>query len=104
MRRSPASTISINTFLRADDRDVLKQLYSLTQLDQTTIGALEEQLRVAPEKRESQRVLAREMTTLVHGAEEMRKAEAAASALFGEARNGAVPEGAPSFDVAGSSK
>ncbi len=90
-------------FLRSDDRDVPKLLRFLTFLDQKTIVELDEQLRVAPEKREAHRVLAREMTTMVHGAEETRNAEAAAAALFGQAGAGAVPEGAPTFDVPGAS-
>jgi tyrosyl-tRNA synthetase len=86
-------------FFRTDDRDVIKVLRFLTFLDQKTIAELEEQLRVAPEKREAQRALAREMTTLVHGAEETRRAEEAASALFAQRAAGGAPEGAPTFDV-----
>ena len=44
-------------------------------------------------------VLAREVTTLVHGAEETKKAEEAAAALFGPRVAGAVPPGAPTFDL-----
>ncbi len=88
-------------FLRADDRDVPRMLSFLTLLDRKTISELEEQVRVAPEKREAQRVLAREMTSMVHGAEEARRAEEAAAALFGAARNGGIPAGAPSFEVSG---
>jgi tyrosyl-tRNA synthetase len=69
-------------FLRTDDRDAARFLGYFTFLDQKIIAGLEEQVRVAPEKREAQRVLAREVTTLVHGAEEARKAEEAARALF----------------------
>src|SRR5262249_9154740 len=70
-------------FMRVEDRDAGRFLRFYTFLDGQTIEALEEQVRVAPEKREAQRVLARELTTLVHGAEEARKAEEAAAALFG---------------------
>ncbi|HUS68534.1 MAG TPA: S4 domain-containing protein, partial [Kofleriaceae bacterium] len=38
--------------------------------------------KTAPEKREAQKVLAHEVTTLVHGAAETAKAEGAAQALF----------------------
>ena len=69
-------------FLRVDDRDAGRFLRYYTFLDQPTIAALEEQVRVAPEKREAQRVLAREVTALVHGADEASKAEAAARAFF----------------------
>jgi tyrosyl-tRNA synthetase len=78
---------------------VPKILRFLTFLDQKTIAELEEQLRLAPEKREAQRVLAREMTTLVHGAEETRKAEEAAASLFANRASGGAPEGAPTFEV-----
>jgi tyrosyl-tRNA synthetase len=86
-------------FLRADDRDVPKLLRSLTFLDRSTIVELEEGMAKAPEKREAQRVLAREMTKLVHGDAEARKAEEAAAALFGPRRAGAAPPGAPTFDL-----
>ena len=48
------------------------------------IEALEAQVKSAPEKREAQRVLAREVTTLVHGADQVARAEHASSLLFGE--------------------
>jgi tyrosyl-tRNA synthetase len=54
-------------FFRVDDRDVGRFLRYFTFLDQPTIEALEEQVRAAPEKREAQRTLAREVTRLVHG-------------------------------------
>ena len=38
----------------------------------------------APEKREAQRALAREVTTLVHGDEQLARAEHASALLFGE--------------------
>jgi tyrosyl-tRNA synthetase len=69
-------------FFRVEDRDATRFLRYFTFLDAATIAGLEEQVKVAPEKREAQRVLAREVTALVHGAEEARKAEEAARALF----------------------
>jgi tyrosyl-tRNA synthetase len=86
-------------FLRADDRDVPKLLRFFTFLDRKAIEELEESLQKAPEKREAQRVLAREMTRLVHGDDEARKAEEAAAALFGPRSAGVAPPGAPSFEV-----
>ena len=41
-------------------------------------------MREAPEKREAQRVLAREVTSLVHGDEQVARAEHASQLLFGE--------------------
>jgi tyrosyl-tRNA synthetase len=69
-------------FVRTDDRDAGRFLRYFTFLDERTIAELDEQVRVAPEKREAQRTLAREVTALVHGAEEARRAEEAARALF----------------------
>jgi tyrosyl-tRNA synthetase len=88
-------------FLRTDDRDVGRFLRYYTFLDQERVAQLEESLRTAPEKREAQRELAREVTTLVHGTEEARKAEEAAAALFaGRESKGSVtlPPGAPTSE------
>ena len=85
-------------FLNADDRDVSRFLRFYTFLDESTIIALDETVKTAPEKREAQRVLAHEATKLIHGAEEARKAEEAARALFERKPGGAlvVPPDAPS--------
>lgn len=82
-------------FVRLDDRDVIKTLRFLTLLDKETIDELEVVHAKAPEKREAAKVLAREMTTLVHGAEEATKAEEAAKALFGQASSGGIAPGTP---------
>lgn len=69
-------------FMQADDRDVGKLLRYYTFLDEPTIIALDETVAKAPEKREAQRVLAREVCTMVHGHHETTRAEEAAGALF----------------------
>ena len=71
-------------WLNTDDRDVVAYLKYFTFLDRDRIAQLEEATRRAPEKREAQRVLAREVTTTVHGAEQVERAEHASSLLFGE--------------------
>ena len=71
-------------WLNTDDRDVVTYLKFFTFLDRPAIEALEAATETAPEKREAQRVLAREVTTLVHGAEQVARAEHASSVLFGE--------------------
>jgi tyrosyl-tRNA synthetase len=71
-------------WLNTDDRDVDRYLKFFTFLDQPTIEQLEETTRSAPERREAQRMLAREVTALVHGAEHVARAEHASSLLFGE--------------------
>ncbi len=57
---------------------------SFTFLDREAIRALEAAHRLAPERREAQRVLASEVTTAVHGAEQTLRAEQASSVLFSE--------------------
>jgi tyrosyl-tRNA synthetase len=71
-------------WLNTDDSDVIAYLKCFTFLDRPTIAALEDVTRTAPEKREAQRVLAREVTTALHGAEHVSRAEHASSVLFGE--------------------
>src|SRR3954452_860870 len=71
-------------WLNTDDRDVIAYLKYFTFLDRDRIAALEEATQRAPEKREAQRVLAREVTTVVHGAEHVERSEHASSLLFGE--------------------
>ena len=71
-------------WLNIDDRDAVPYLKSFTFLDRPAIDALEAATRSAPEKREAQRVLAREVTTAVHGAEQVARAEHASTLLFGE--------------------
>ena len=71
-------------WLNTDDRDVVPYLKSFTFLDRDAITALEEAARRSPEKREAQRVLAREVTAAVHGADQVARAEHASSLLFAE--------------------
>jgi len=70
-------------WLNTDDRDVLRYLKFFTWLDRDAIAALAQQVEQAPEQRDAQRTLARDVTTLVHGVEEMQNAERAAAVLFG---------------------
>jgi len=71
-------------WLNTDDSDVGPYLKFFTFLDRAAVAELEQTVRAAPEKREAQRVLAREVTSLVHGADEVAKAERASQVLFGE--------------------
>ncbi|HEY0561331.1 MAG TPA: tyrosine--tRNA ligase [Frankiaceae bacterium] len=70
-------------WLRADDRDVAGYLRVFTERTREEIAALEEATRERPAAREAQRVLADDLTTLVHGPAETERAKAAATALFG---------------------
>ena len=70
-------------WINTDDRDVIPYLKSFTWLTREEIGELEERLRAAPQEREAQRRLAREVTAMVHGEGELAKAERASAVLFG---------------------
>ena len=71
-------------WLNTDDRDAATYLKFFTFLDQPAIQELEATIARTPERRDAQRVLARELTRLVHGAEQTAKAEHASEVLFGE--------------------
>jgi len=71
-------------WLNTDDRDVVRYLKYFTFLDRGEIEALAEATAAAPEKREAQRVLARDVTTRVHGRDQTVRAERASTVLFGE--------------------
>jgi tyrosyl-tRNA synthetase len=72
-------------WLRVADADVGRYLRLFTWLDRDRIEELEAGVADHPERREGQRVLAREVTTAVHGAEATAAAEQAAQALYGGA-------------------
>jgi tyrosyl-tRNA synthetase len=71
-------------WLNTDDRDVPKYLRFFTFLTQPEVTALEDELARAPEKREASRVLAREVTRILHGQEAVERAERASALLFGD--------------------
>ncbi|MDQ3758200.1 MAG: tyrosine--tRNA ligase [Actinomycetota bacterium] len=71
-------------FVRAEDAVVGQYLRYFTWLPREEIEALDAATAERPEKREAQRALAREVTALVHGAEEAERAEQAAAVLFTE--------------------
>jgi tyrosyl-tRNA synthetase len=71
-------------WLNTDDRDVGTYLRFFTFLDRARIDELDRVTQSAPEKREAQRVLARDVTEAVHGVDQVGRAEHASSVLFGE--------------------
>src|SRR5438067_2382165 len=84
----PARTSAYEMYqfwLNTPDADVMRFLKTFTFLPIEEIEALGRQVAEAPEKREAPRVLAREVTRLVHGDEGLRGAEARTAALFGGA-------------------
>lgn len=70
-------------WLNTDDRDVISHLKLFTWLDRGAIEAIENTVAAQPEGRQAQRTLAREVTTMVHGAAELARAERASAVLFG---------------------
>jgi tyrosyl-tRNA synthetase len=82
----PALTSPFRFFqfwINTDDRDVVQYLKSFTWLSRQEIAELEEKVRAAPQEREAQKRLAREVTGMVHGEDALAKAERATAVLFG---------------------
>ena len=88
-------------WMRTDDRDVERFLLQMTLLPIEGVRDVMAEHLQAPEQRSAQRVLADEVTALIHGPGEVRRANLAAGALFGggeldgealEALRGIVPE------------
>jgi len=71
-------------FLNSDDRDVEQLLKTFSFKSRQELEALFESLKTNPGAREAHRELAREVTTLLHGADQAQKVEVAAKALFGQ--------------------
>ncbi len=71
-------------WLNTDDRDVVRYLKCFTFLSRDVIESLSRATSERPEARDAQRALAREVTTIVHGADQVARAERAASVLFND--------------------
>ncbi|MDD6197075.1 MAG: tyrosine--tRNA ligase [[Clostridium] aminophilum] len=72
-----------------DDADVLNFLRKMTFLPLEQIEEMDKW--EGSQLNEAKRILARELTTMVHGEEETEKAEAAAKALFGGGADAEIP-------------
>jgi tyrosyl-tRNA synthetase len=79
-------------WINTDDADVEKYLKVFSFKDRSEIERLIETVKVNPGAREAQRELAREITSLVHGADQCAKVEAASLALFGQGDLSALDE------------
>jgi tyrosyl-tRNA synthetase len=82
----PARTSPFRFFqfwLNTDDRDVVRYLKYFTFRSEAEIREVAASVERAPEKREAQRALARDVTSLVHGREQTERAERASAVLFG---------------------
>jgi tyrosyl-tRNA synthetase len=93
-------------WLNVDDRDVIKYLKFFTFKTRDEIDELARVATEQPERREAQRSLARTVTAMVHGGDQVARAERAAALLFGEDLASAALEDvlmvfddAPSSDV-----
>lgn len=71
-------------WMTVDDQNVGRYLRFFTLLSREQIEALDEARAARPERREAQVVLAREVTTRVHGEGAARVAEQASAVLFGK--------------------
>jgi tyrosyl-tRNA synthetase len=79
-------------WLNVEDATVGQMLRVFSFRSRAEIEALEESAREQPQLREAQRALAREVTTLVHGAEAAARVEEAAQALFGRGELSALDD------------
>jgi tyrosyl-tRNA synthetase len=75
-------------WMRVEDADVVRFLQYFTFLPLDEIAALEEDLKKDPAARKAQKALAREMTTLIHGADECQRAIRASEVLYGGSLDG----------------
>ncbi|NEA33678.1 tyrosine--tRNA ligase [Streptomyces sp. SID13031] len=80
-------------WFNTDDRDVMQLVRFYTFRTAEEIAALEEATTERPHAREAQRLLAEDVTTLVHGAEETEQVKLAAKALFGQSELKALQGG-----------
>jgi tyrosyl-tRNA synthetase len=94
-------------WLNIDDRDVVRYLKFFTFMTREEIDALARAAAEHPERREAQRALARTVTAMVHGEDQVERVERAAALLFGDDLASAALEDvmivfadAPSSDVA----
>ena len=75
-------------WLNTEDGDVVSYLKRFTLLDRGAIDELAHAVAERPHRREAQRRLAAEMTSVVHGADGLDRAERASSVLFGGSLEG----------------
>jgi tyrosyl-tRNA synthetase len=70
-------------WFNTDDRDVITYLKFFTFKSQDEVATLERETADHPERRTAQRELARAVTAMVHGAEQVARAERASAVMFG---------------------
>ena len=77
-------------WINVEDASVIGYLKTFTDRSRKEIEALEASLAQTPFKREAQKTLAADVTTLVHGAQATSAVQAASEALFGKGDPGAL--------------
>jgi tyrosyl-tRNA synthetase len=88
-------------WLNTDDRDVAAYLRVFTFREREEIGELNAATEARPERREAQKALAREVTTLVHGEVACQGAIEASEALFGRGELAGLDDATLAAAVAG---
>jgi tyrosyl-tRNA synthetase len=95
-------------FINTPDNDVIKFIKYFTFLSKVEIEKIEKEMQSAPEKRNAQKILAQELTKIVHGEKELKKVEKITQILFnGDIKKLKVDEikmafsGVPSFENSG---
>jgi tyrosyl-tRNA synthetase len=81
-------------WFNTDDRDVGRMLRFFTLLNRAEIERLDQGTKDAPEAREAQRALARDVTLRVHGDAALKAAEEVSQLVFGKADPRALSKGA----------
>ena len=81
-------------WIGADDRDVGRYLRTFTLLSRAEIEALDAATAAAPEKRKAQQLLARAVTTMIHGADAAHTAAEVSTLLFAKGDPAALSGGA----------
>jgi tyrosyl-tRNA synthetase len=79
-------------WINVDDRDVGRYLRYFTMLPRNVVEELDATVASAPEKREAQQTLARDVTSRVHGDEASGVAEEVSRVLFGKAEPSSLTE------------
>ncbi|MGM0496125.1 MAG: tyrosine--tRNA ligase, partial [Bacillota bacterium] len=80
-------------WINTSDDDVINRLKQFTFLEKSKIEEIAESLKKEPEKRLAQNILAKELTKLVHGEKELKKAINVSEALFsGNIKNLTIDE------------
>jgi len=68
--------------INTDDSDVIQLLKYFTFLSKEEVEEIEKEMKEKPKERKAQKILARELTKMVHGMEELKRVERISELLF----------------------